>query len=52
MTRRILTVLALAVLTGFLAVMVLKLQRLDLSALVLLTLGLAAWDVLFPARGG
>lgn len=50
MTARILSLLALLLLAGFLSVLLLKLQRLDLTILVALTLGLAAWDFLRPSR--
>ena len=44
MTDRILTLLALLVLAGFLLILAWALQRLDLWILVLLTMALAGWD--------
>ncbi len=44
MTDRILTILALLVLAGFLFILAWALQRLDLWILVLVTMALAGWD--------
>lgn len=46
MTDRILTLLALLVLAGFLLILASALQRVDLWVLVLLTVLLAGWDFL------
>ena len=44
MTDRILTLLALLVLAGFLVILAWALQRVDLWVLVLVTVALAGWD--------
>jgi hypothetical protein len=44
MTARLLALLALLVLGGFLFILAWALGRLDLWLLVLLTMGLAGWD--------
>lgn len=46
MLDRISSLLALIVLLGFLGILVWKLQRIDLSVVVALTVVLAAWDAL------
>lgn len=44
MTARLLALLALVVLGGFLVILAFALERLDLWLLVLATMALAAWD--------
>lgn len=44
MTARLLALLALLILGGFLFILAWSLERLDLWVLVLVTMGLAAWD--------
>ena len=46
MLDRITSLVALIVLVGFLGILVWKLGRLDLTAVVALTVALAAWDAL------
>ena len=50
MTDRIVGFIALAVLIGFLGILVLKLMRVDISIIVAITLALAGWDFLRPAK--
>lgn len=50
MTDRIIAFFALAMLIGFLAILVWKLQRLDLTVVTLITVALAAWDFLRPQK--
>jgi hypothetical protein len=45
MTARLVTLLALLMLVGFLAILVWKLRRLDITLLVAATLGLVLWDI-------
>jgi len=46
MTDRIASLVALIVLVGFLGILAWKLQRIDLSVVIMLTVLLAAWDAL------
>lgn len=50
MTDRIMAVLALAVLTAFLGVLVWKVPRIDLAAIIAITLLLAYWDFFSATR--
>lgn len=50
MTDRIVGFIALAVLTGFLGILVFKLMRVDITVIVGITLALAGWDFLRPAK--
>lgn len=52
MTDRILAVVVLLVLAGFLGILLWHVPRTDLSILVALTLLLAARDVVWPERKG
>ncbi|WP_019953349.1 hypothetical protein [Yoonia vestfoldensis] len=46
MIDRVLAIFAFVVLCAFVAVLVFKLQRVDISVIAAITLGLAGWDVL------
>ena len=50
MTDRLLGFIALAILTGFLGILVFKLMRVDIAVIVAITLALAVWDFLRPAK--
>ncbi len=49
MMDRLMALLALTVLTGFLGILVWKVPRLDLFAVIALTLSLATWDFIANA---
>lgn len=46
MINRLIAFVAFAVLAGFLAILVFKVPRIDLTVLVIVTLALAGWDLL------
>lgn len=50
MTDRIMALVALSVLVGFLGILVWSVPRWDLGGVVAITLGLAIWD--FFSKGG
>lgn len=50
MTNRLIALVAFVFLAGFLAILVFKVPRADLIVLVLVTLGLAGWDMLRPVK--
>lgn len=45
MTARILALVALATLLGFLGILLVEVSQLDLGIILLITLGFAAWDL-------
>lgn len=51
MTDRIMGVIAIAVLLGFLGILVWEVPRIDLGAVVAITLLLAIWDVVTGGGG-
>ncbi len=50
MTERIMAVLAIAVLAGFLGILIWKVPRWDLGAVIAITLALVLWDFLTTGR--
>ena len=51
MKRYVLPVLAIAILLGFLGILVWEVPRFDLGAVVAITLLFAVWDLLAPHDG-
>jgi hypothetical protein len=51
MSDRIMAFLAFAILTGFLAILVWYVPRLDLGAVIAITVVLAGWDFFGPKKG-
>jgi hypothetical protein len=49
MTDRILALVAIIVLTGFLAILIWRVPRLDLAGVIAITLALAYWDFITSA---
>ena len=52
MTDRLIALVPLAILAIFLGIMATAIGRLDLTAVILVTYALAAWDFLGPRRRG
>lgn len=52
MLDRAIALLALIVLGAFLGILVWKVPRIDLMAVIAITLGLAIWDFVLSARQG
>ncbi len=50
MIDRLIAIVAYLTLVGFLAILVLKVPRVDLTLLVVVTLALAGWDLLRRAK--
>lgn len=50
MFDRLLAVIAYAFLVGFLGILLFKVPRVDLTVLIGITLALAGWDMLRPAK--
>lgn len=51
MIERLLSVVAILVLVGFLGILLTAVTRIDLSVVIALTVLLAAWDVWYTHRG-
>ncbi|WP_343082312.1 hypothetical protein [Ostreiculturibacter nitratireducens] len=50
MTDRLMSIFAFAILTAFLGILVWKVPRLDLGAVIAVTVALVAWDFFGPKR--